>query len=434
MLRLDRITVYIIIAGLITIIPAVQYTTSIDEILSSLLLGVGLLDCIANNRWRDYGFLWVLMGIMIFYLIYSFTAVHFNTPRSIIFDFIVQIKPYVPIAVILAIKPKFNSSDRKIIKTIAIFNASTLAIGLMLGSNVTAALVFHMTYSGIIILISALFYLYCSIDENGQVNQKTLKFVFLIISSGLLCLRAKYFGIYIFVIFFFFIYKPGIMRHFTFKHAIGLVTLFLIVIAVSWHKIQYYFLAGETGTFDPTVVETYARPVLYITGFQIILDYIPFGTGLASFATAGSALDYSTVYYEYGIDKVHGLAPNLDFNFICDTFFPALAEFGVAGVIIFTYFWIWVYEYLRIMIRFNATRYKYEFIIGAILILFLMIESVAAATLTGNCGFVAMILLALACIPGSILKNEKNIYDSTGSETEGLVKIGNQIKTKKIKI
>lgn len=432
MLRLDRITAYIIIAGLITIIPAVQYTTSIDEMLSSLLLGVGLLDCITNNRWRDYGFLWALMGIMIFYLIYSFTAVHFNTARSILFDLTVQLKPYIPVAVILAIKPKFNTLDRKIIKKVAVINSLILSIGLILGNKVTVSLVFHPTYSGIIILISALFYLYCSIDENGQVSQKTLKFVFLIISTGLLCLRAKYYGIYIFVIFFFFLYKPGIMRHFTLKHTIGFVALFLIVLAVSWHKIQYYFLTGESGSFDPTVIESYARPVLYLTGFQILFDYFPFGTGLGSFATAGSALDYSDVYYEYGIDKVHGLAPNLDFNFICDTFFPALAEFGIAGIILFIYFWVWVYEYLRIMIRLNPTRYKYEFIIGAILILFLMIENVAAATFTGNCGFVAMILLSLVCIPGVALKQEMSNNFETSLNTP--IKIGNPIRSKNIKI
>ncbi len=432
MLRLDRITVYLIIAGFITMIPAVQYLTSIDEFLSELFLVVGVFDCIANNRWKDYTFLWTLLGLMIFYFIYSFTFVHFNTPRAIVFDFIVELKPYVPVAVILAIKPKFNDIDRKFIKGIALFNSVLLAIALVLGDTVTAAIVFHPTYSGIIILISALFYLYCCIDENGEVSHRDLRLVFIIISSGLLCLRAKYYGIYIFVVFFFFLYKPGIMRHFNLKHAIGLIALFIIVLAVSWHKIQYYFIMGENETFDPTQIESFARPVLYITGFQILFDYFPFGTGLASFATAGSALDYSNVYYEYGIDKVHGLAPNLDFNFICDTFFPVLAQFGVVGVILFTYFWVWIYEYLRIMIRRNASRYRYEFIIGSIIILFIMIESIASATLTGNCGFVVMILLGLVCIPGIRLKQQKNDIAETSYGIP--IKIGQSIRSKKIKI
>lgn len=432
MIRPDRITVYLIIAGLFTVIPAVYYLTSVDELLSSLMLMVGLFDCIANNRWKDYGFLWILIGIMLFYFIYSLTAVHFNTLRSLIFDFIVQIKPYIPFAVIVAIKPKFNQLDRKIIRVISLFNASILAIGLILGDKVTSALVFHPTYSGIIILISSLFYIYCSIDENGQISRRAINVAFLLLTTGLLCLRAKYYGTYIFVIFFFYLYKPGIMRHFNLKHAIGLVALFMIVFAVSWHKIQYYFITGNSDSFDPTTIESFARPVLYVTGFQILFDYFPFGTGLGSFATAGSALDYSNVYYEYGIDKVHGLAPNLDFNFICDTFFPALAEFGVVGIILFTYFWVWIYEYLRIMIRRNAARYKYEFIIGSIVILFILIESIASATLTGNCGFVVMMLLGLVCIPGIRLKQQKNDIAETSYGIP--IKIGQSIRSKKIKI
>ena len=432
MLRLDRITVYLVIAGFITMIPAVQYLTSIDELLSILFAVIGVWDSITNNRWKRYSFLWILLGVMMFYLIYSFTAVHFNTTRAIFFDFLVELKPYLPVAVILAIRPKLNHADRKIIKGIALFNSVLMAAGLVLGNSVTAALVFHPTYSGIIILISALFYLYCSINENGQVSRRDLRLAIIIITSGLLCLRAKYYGIYIFVIYFFFLYKPGIMRHFNIKHTIGLIALFMIVVAVSWHKIQYYFIMGENETFDPTQIESFARPVLYITGFQILFDYFPFGTGLASFATAGSALDYSNVYYEYGIDKVHGLAPNLDFNFICDTFFPVLAQFGVVGVILFTYFWVWIYEYLRIMIRRNASRYRYEFIIGSIIILFIMIESIASATLTGNCGYIVMMLLGLVCIPGVRLKQQKNDIAETSYGTP--IKIGHSIRSKKIKI
>lgn len=427
MLRLDRIAVYLTIVGLLTIMPAVQYTSSIDELLAFLFLGVGVLDCIFNNRWSSYKFLWILLIGMAFYAVYSFTAVHFNTTRAIIFDIIVELKPYLPVAVILVIKPKFNELDRKIIKWIAVFNTIVLSIGLVLGEAVTAALVFHPTYSGIIIFISALYYLYCSIDENGKVNKKDIKYFVIFITAGLLCLRAKYYGIYVLSIYFIYFYQPGILRHFTLRHALGVLLVFAIVVAVSWHKIQYYFIMGENETFDPSQIESFARPVLYMTGAQILVDYFPFGTGLASFATAASALDYSNVYYEYGIDKVHGLAPNLDFNFICDTFFPVLAQFGFVGLFMFIYFWVWIYDYLRIMIRWNFNLYKYEFVIGSLIILFIMIESVASATLTGNCGFNAMILLAMVCCPGVNLKKKyaRNVtfgHSSNDSDTVELEK------------
>lgn len=438
MLRLDRITIWLIIVGLITIIPAVQYTTSIDEFLSLCFLGIGIMDSIVNGRWRQYGFLWIILAIMTFYAAYSFIHVHFNIPKAIFMDFIVELKPFIPIAVLLVIKPEFNDTDRKLIKGISLFNCTILAIGLILGDTVTQFLVFHPTYSGIIIFISVLFYLYCSIRQDGGIDKRDIKTALIFLTAGLICMRAKYFGYYVFALYFLFLYKTGIMRHFNIKHALGLFALFILVIAVSWHKIQYYFLVGESGSFDPDVVQSFARPVLYLTGFQILFDYFPFGTGLASFATAASAQYYSDVYYEYGIDRVYGLAPDLDFNFICDTFFPVLAQFGVIGVVLFTYFWVWIYEFLRAMIRQDAPLLKYKFIIGSLITIFIMIESVAATTLTGSCGFIVMILLALTCIPGYEIRHKRALSSDCSTEQHKIstarIKIATTINHKRLKI
>ncbi len=410
-----------------------MYLTSIDELLAYLMLGLGFLDCIVNQKWKQYAFMWILLGIMFFYSAYSLFVVHFNKPQAFFMDFIIQTKPYIPIAVILAIKPKFNNADKKWIKHIALFNCTILSICLLLGNAVTEAVVFHPTYAGIIILISALFYLYCCIRPDGSINKHDITIVVIFLTAGLLCARAKYFGVYVLAIYFLFLYKPGIMKHFNATHAVGMIALLLIILAVSWHKIEYYFFTGNADSFDPNTVQTFARPVLYVTGFQILVDYFPFGSGFASFATAASADYYSNVYYEYGIDKVHGLAPNLDFNFICDTFFPALAEFGVVGLILFIYFWVWCYGFLRRMIRSNTTLYKTKFIIGSIIILFLMIENVASATFSGNCGFIAMMLLALTCIPGLELKYHES-KETNDRPTEVNNKIGQRLRTKRIKI
>ena len=78
--------------------------------------------------------------------------------------------------------------------------------------------------------------------------------------------------------------------------------------------------------------------MLYVTGGQILLDYFPFGSGLASFASNASAVNYSTLYYDYGLDKVWGLSPSKT-DFICDAYYPSLCQFGVVGVCLFIYLW-----------------------------------------------------------------------------------------------
>lgn len=47
-------------------------------------------------------------------------------------------------------------------------------------------------------------------------------------------------------------------------------------------KISFYFITGNSDSFDPNVMESFARPVMYLHGFTILFDYFPFGSGLAS--------------------------------------------------------------------------------------------------------------------------------------------------------
>ena len=118
------------------------------------------------------------------------------------------------------------------------------------------------------------------------------------LSMGIWGFKAKYFATLVLSIFFMTLYKPGIMRHLNFKHFLIIVSILLLTAAVSWNKFQYYFLTGNSESFDPTVVESFARPVLYTTAGLILLDHFPFGTGLASFATSASQESYSGVYFE----------------------------------------------------------------------------------------------------------------------------------------
>ena len=67
-------------------------------------------------------------------------------------------------------------------------------------------------------------------------------------------------------------------------------------------------------------------------------DYIPFGSGLGSFATAAAAKEYSPLYYKYNLDMIWGLTPDNPM-FLADTFYPTLAEYGIVGLFFFLWFW-----------------------------------------------------------------------------------------------
>lgn len=405
MLHIDRACIWIMMLGFALLIPSIDYIKFVDELCVAMLGALAMLDCIVNGNWRKYGLLWAIMGIMTFYAIYSITFVHYNTTKWVAIDWIIQLKPYVPIAVFLAVRPKLRQSDKQILRAIALFNAIVISLSFLGGLKLVLLLVSHPLYAGNVIFLSVMTYLYCSVDEEGKIAKLRMLTALCFLTIGLACTRSKYYGIYVLCLYFLFVYKPGMLRHLSAKHVLILVTVLLGVIVVSWSKFQFYFISGDvdgsvltTGisldNVNPKVMETFARPVLYITGFAIMMDYIPFGTGLASFATYASATNYSGVYHEYGINTVPGLSP-YEPDFICDAFYPSLAQFGVVGFALFVYFWIYIYSFLRNMIRFNPIKYKYPFTIGSLLICFVLIESVAGTIFVQSVGMVTTCLLGL---------------------------------------
>ena len=134
----------------------------------------------------------------------------------------------------------------------------------------------------------------------------------------------------------------------------------------------------------------FPRPVLYATGGLIILDYFPFGSGLASFATYASYSNYSDIYYEYGINRVWGLSPEMP-DFICDAFYAELAQFGLLGIMLFIYFWYWVYQKFRPLTK--NENFKYVFIVGAAALFFILVECTSSTFFIQTPGVIAMMVI-----------------------------------------
>ena len=130
---------------------------------------------------------------------------------------------------------------------------------------------------------------------------------------------------------------------------------------------------------------------LYYFSLQIFIDYFPFGSGFGTYATYASGINYSPVYSKYGMQEMHGLTKDAP-DFIADTYFPALAQFGIVGVLLFFTFWIYLASKAIKAYRRNCRK---EATIALIIIFFFMIESTSDATLTHNRGMFIMMVLGL---------------------------------------
>jgi len=150
-----------------------------------------------------------------------------------------------------------------------------------------------------------------------------------------------------------------------------------------------------------------ARYVLYSYMPLILNDYIPFGSGLATYATNSSAVSYSDIYVKYGIDGVWGLSKNYP-DFVSDTFYPALAQFGYAGIALFLIFWCYI---IKQILRVYKTSKNVDNMIVAILIVgFVTIENTTASTFIAQGGFFVMMMLGL------ILSDKNALTDKTPHE------------------
>lgn len=414
MLSINRIYIYLLLLGIIFLIPSIRFITFLDELLSFAMLGVAIFDCMATGSWKRYSLLWTIMGIMTFYAIYSLYFLDYNTTKYILIDWIIELKPYIPFAVFLTAGPQFSETDKKIIKSACVINSISVFLILLAGDSVINPIFANPTFAAQIAFISSILFLYCSIDdETGEIPLKNKNISIIMLCVGLLSLKAKYFAMLIPSIYLLTLYKPGIFRKFNVKHAVVVIALITLIFTATWGKIQYYFLTGNSNTFDPTVVQSFARPVMYITSGQIIADHFPFGTGLASFGSAASSMNYSQVYFEYGIHNVHGISFRSENSFICDSFYPSLAQFGFIGLILFIWFWFYVYHFLRILIRTDNILYRTQFIVGSMIIIFILAESFAATTLTHNSGMITMCLLGMSCAFGRRIIEQHSISYST---------------------
>jgi hypothetical protein len=359
----------------------------IDEICAVLLLLLFAYKVVKSDTWAFNKMFLATIGIFIFYLIYSF-CISSNTKGAILTDFIIQIKPYLGFFCVYALHPKLSDSQKKIIRQV-VFLCSIYVILIGIGWHISFDVIkytfFHPSRLATASTGLAFLYLYCSDYTKND------KFIFiLLLSIGILSGRSKHYGFFALCMLMILYFNDSFKMKLNPKNSLFLIISIGLVIAVSYEKIYLYFILGGFGE-GREVNDLYARMALYYFSTIIIMDYIPFGSGFGSYATYASAKYYSPIYSKYGIDGMHGLSKDLP-DFIADTYYPALAQFGFVGV--FLFFWFWTYLSIRAVKAWGKGCQKETFI-ALMIVLFFLIECTSDSTLTHNRGMFMMMLLGL---------------------------------------
>ncbi len=426
MLNIHRAYFYVFFVCVLSLFLAPHLLSFIDEACLAAFVVLAVVDMAFNRCFRKYRLMFVLLGVLAFYLLFSLAALHYNTPKAQINDFILQSKPLIAFSVSYAIAPQFTANERWILKKTCIFLAF-LAFA-VIAAGVYDITIFHIYYGGLTCVGCAVTYLLMSYDEENPraYSRIDLIWVTVILLLGLICTRSKYYGFVVLAFFMLFVYRPGTVNFKSLRNiAIGALAFALIVL-VAWKKIEYYYITGNGDTFDPDVMETYARPVLFGGMFLVLGDHFFLGSGLASYASysSGPGVNYSQLYYEYSIDKVWGLSPT-NGDFIADTFYPELAQFGIIGIILFFAFCWWIWRKFRIVMR---THHYQLFGIGVMAIAFLAIDATAGCSVLQASGELLMAVMGIiAAKSKSVTKAEAKallarpateFYDNKKEKTE----------------
>lgn len=359
-----------------------------DEIVCALLLGYLLIILIDG---REFGAkmlhaFYVVVGVFFSYYVYSW-ILSIN-PNSITTSFIIHIKPFLTFFSVCLIDICLDRGcKQRLTKLVFVVAVSCLAIVVM-GFFEGVAFFRHPAFFAMTMTCLALYYLFLA-----KPTKRNTYISIAILATGLLSLRMKAVGFFIVYVFVMLFFKQKLRFRFNVRNTLVMLVALGVMFYFAKEKIDFYFLNPyREGSLDSA-----ARAMLYLTMPQILFDYFPFGSGFGTYADYGSAINYSPLYYDYHLDEVFGLSPEYG-NFICDAFYPDLAQFGIVGICLFLYFWWWIYQLLKRNFANNGDARFYK--IGLLIIIYMLIESTTANTFVQAQGLMLMILLALVINEG----------------------------------
>lgn len=365
---------------------------SIDEICGLCLFIIFIFSLFRSEDWRINKVFLFTLCVFLFYLCYSLW-IGSNNKKAILMDLIIQMKPYLAFFCMYQLRPQFSQGQRLLLKQFMLllwFMLLPLGLADIVISGTISSIMKHPSnFAGAIAVIS-LVYLYAS-----DYTMKD-KLIFLImLTIGLVSGRSKFYGFYALAVFVILYFENPNNLKFNLKNISILTFTIGIIVLVAWEKLMIYF--GQ-GLMEETEKDSIARFVLYATSLNIFVDYLPFGSGLASFATHASGYYYSPIYVKYNIDHVWGISKN-DWAFVADTYYPSLAQFGIVGVILFISFWLYLLKKSYKIV--SKTESSKAFALVLLITGYCLIENIADASFTSNKGLFMLMFMGLIISGGS---------------------------------
>ena len=322
----------------------------------------------------------VYVVLVVLYFLYSM-SLRINSTNALLLDMQQQVRPYVVFYCTYLLAPTFKKWQSNLMITVLTVCMGAYVLMSLYGFRISTFGLQTPAIGQASLMVSML-YLFCYGDKGDN------KWIALIIVAiGLLSGKSKVLGEFIAFVGVFFILKNKLNLT-SAKSILQLLLLVVIVLFFTWTKFNAYYVEGlskeEVGQMD-------ARPASYAVAGDIILkDYVPFGSGFASFATNAAAVHYSPLYYKYKLDDIWGLSPDNPM-FIADAYYPTLAQFGLVGI--FFFLWFWIRRYKEVANKKEKIYYK----VGLMCILALALESTADTSYLSGKGMGYFMMLAM-CI------------------------------------
>lgn len=300
--------------------------SSIDEVMTGILLVYTFIKY--NNRsinrrpWKEFT---VCIGLIVFYIVYSllFGA---NVAGGVWLDFMQEIRPYAIIYCTWILNPRFTKKQKK-------WMLGTMVITLFswifyhpqtLDTQVEAE---FPVLGQLAICTGMSWYLFTKETKRNR------NIALLLVLTGMLAPKFKFMGEVVCFIAFVFYVKQR-LNFKSPKTMVYVALVITIILMVTWTRFDTYYVSGLSN-------DNLARPMTYKTSLQILVDYFPLGSGMGTFACNGAWKFYSPLYYKYNLNGIWGLgdASVSSGCFICDAYYPTLAQFGIVGVFFFCWFW-----------------------------------------------------------------------------------------------
>lgn len=352
---------------------------TIDEVMTVVLF-LFTITKVYGKKFDPIGkeILWYI-GLMIFYVAYSI-VLKLNVQEAVFYDLQQQIRPYIVFFCSYLLAPQFTEKQKKRLIRWFVLCDIAYVVGFFIGFRISRYGIRTPMIGQATLLTASMYLLF---KENTRKN--VIKGI-AILSIGLLSMKSKFFGEFVVFVALFYYLKSRLKPNL--KTIVSVIALTSAIVYFTWEKFNTYYVEGLTEEVKTS--QKKARPESFKTARIIIFnDYIPFGSGLASFGTNAAARYYSPLYYKYNLSNIWGLYPENPM-FLADAFYPTLAQYGMVGL--FFFLWFWIRRYRQAIFHKDFRAYK----VAMMMIFALFLESMADTSYLSGKGMGYFMLLAMA--------------------------------------